>query len=84
MVRSVHHTRFDGGQPIVRAGVRSSVAPMGGPAHGAGDATSAAPAPGSDLFVFYGVMSVVFFKWVGRGEDDQASAQVGWVQPSAS
>jgi putative membrane protein len=32
----------------------------------------------SALF-FYSVMTVVFFKWVGRGEDDQASAQVGWV-----
>ena len=31
---------------------------------------------------FYGVMSVVFFKWSGRGEDDQASAQVGWVAPT--
>ncbi|MCC6241692.1 MAG: cytochrome c oxidase assembly protein [Gemmatimonadaceae bacterium] len=31
---------------------------------------------------FYGVMSVVFFKWSGRGEDDQASAQVGWVSPT--
>ena len=29
---------------------------------------------------FYAVMSVVFFKWVGRGEDDVASAQVGWVK----
>lgn len=28
---------------------------------------------------FYGVMTVVFFKWSGRGEDDQASAQVDWV-----
>lgn len=28
---------------------------------------------------FYTVMTVVFFKWVGRGEDDQASAQVDWV-----
>ena len=28
---------------------------------------------------FYSVMTVVFFKWVARGEDDQASAQVGWV-----
>jgi putative membrane protein len=28
---------------------------------------------------FYAVMTVVFFKWVQRGEDDQASAQVGWV-----
>ena len=32
---------------------------------------------------FYSVMTVVFFKWVGRGEDDQASAQVGWVAPTA-
>ncbi|MBL0169411.1 MAG: cytochrome c oxidase assembly protein [Gemmatimonadaceae bacterium] len=31
---------------------------------------------------FYSVMTVVFFKWVGRGEDNQASAQVGWVAPS--
>lgn len=31
---------------------------------------------------FYGVMTVIFFKWVGRGEDDQASAQVGWVAPT--
>ncbi len=31
---------------------------------------------------FYGVMSVVFFRWSGRGEDDQASAQVGWVAPT--
>lgn len=31
---------------------------------------------------FYSVMTVVFFKWVGRGEDDQASAQVGWVAPT--
>ena len=30
---------------------------------------------------FYSVMTVVFFKWVARGEDDQASAQVGWVAP---
>jgi putative membrane protein len=35
----------------------------------------------SGLF-FYSVMTVVFFKWVGRGEDDQASAQVGWVATS--
>ena len=28
---------------------------------------------------FYGVMSVVFFRWVSRGAgDDTASAQVGW------
>ena len=32
---------------------------------------------------FYGVMSVVFFKWSGRGGDDEASAQVGWVAPTA-
>ena len=31
---------------------------------------------------FYAVMSVVFFKWSARGEDDQASAQVGWVAPT--
>jgi len=28
---------------------------------------------------FYGVMTVVFFKWSNRGEDNEASAQVGWV-----
>ena len=28
---------------------------------------------------FYAVMTVVFFKWSQRGEDDQDSAQVGWV-----
>lgn len=28
---------------------------------------------------FYAVMTVVFFKWSARGEDDEASAQVGWV-----
>jgi putative membrane protein len=28
---------------------------------------------------FYAVMTVVFFKWSQRGEDDVASAQVGWV-----
>ena len=33
--------------------------------------------PGS-LF-FLGVMSVVFFKWVGRGTDDTAGAQVDWA-----
>ncbi|MCC6430380.1 MAG: cytochrome c oxidase assembly protein [Gemmatimonadaceae bacterium] len=32
---------------------------------------------------FYAVMTVVFFKWVGRGEDTEASAQVGWVAPTA-
>ena len=29
--------------------------------------------------VFYGVTAVVFFKWAGRGVDDQAGAQVNWV-----
>jgi len=28
---------------------------------------------------FYSIMTVVFFQWSGRGEDDQASAQVDWV-----
>lgn len=28
---------------------------------------------------FYGVMSVVFFKWAQRGVDDTAGAQVDWV-----
>ncbi len=28
---------------------------------------------------FYAIMTVVFFKWSGRGEDSEASAQVGWV-----
>ncbi len=32
---------------------------------------------------FYAVMTVVFFKWSNRGEDTEASAQVGWV-PTAS
>ena len=27
---------------------------------------------------FYGVMTVVFFKWASRGEDTTAAAQVGW------
>lgn len=27
---------------------------------------------------FYAVMTVVFFKWSARGEDDQAAAQVDW------
>jgi putative membrane protein len=31
---------------------------------------------------FYGVMTVVFFKWAGRGEDSTAGAQVDW-QPAA-
>jgi putative membrane protein len=33
---------------------------------------------------FYAVMTVVFFKWSNRGEDDVASAQVGWVPPTAT
>jgi putative membrane protein len=32
---------------------------------------------------FYAVMTVVFFKWSQRGEDTEASAQVGWM-PTAS
>ena len=32
---------------------------------------------------FYSVMTVVFFKWSGRGEDDEASAQVDWVPGTA-
>ncbi|MGI8508926.1 MAG: cytochrome c oxidase assembly protein [Gemmatimonadaceae bacterium] len=36
--------------------------------------------PGSSIF--YGIMSVVFFKWVARGEDNLAAAQVDWVMPS--
>ena len=32
---------------------------------------------------FYAIMTVVFFKWSARGEDDQASAQVGWVAPTS-
>jgi putative membrane protein len=33
--------------------------------------------PGS--LVFYGLMSVVFFKWVARDEDSLAAAQVDWA-----
>jgi putative membrane protein len=33
--------------------------------------------PGS--IVFYGIMTVVFFKWVARGEDNLAAAQVDWA-----
>ncbi|MEO7521047.1 MAG: cytochrome c oxidase assembly protein [Gemmatimonas sp.] len=29
---------------------------------------------------FYAIMTVVFFKWSGRGKDDAASAQVDWVR----
>jgi putative membrane protein len=28
---------------------------------------------------FYGIMSVVFFRWASRGEDTRAAAQVDWV-----
>ncbi len=31
---------------------------------------------------FYGVMTVVFFKWAGRGVDDTAGAQVDWKAAS--
>lgn len=34
--------------------------------------------PGST--VFYAIMTVVFFKWAARGEDDRAAAQVDWVR----
>ena len=30
--------------------------------------------------VFYAIITVIFFKWAARGEDDQAAAQVGWVK----
>jgi len=30
---------------------------------------------------FYGIMSVVFFKWVKHGEDSAAAAQIGWIPP---
>ena len=33
---------------------------------------------------FYAVMTVVFFKWSARGEDDQASAQVDWRPSTGS
>lgn len=33
--------------------------------------------PGST--VFYAILTVVFFKWAARGEDDRAAAQVDWV-----
>lgn len=33
---------------------------------------------------FYAVMTVVFFKWSARGEDSEASAQVGWVPRAQS
>ena len=36
--------------------------------------------PGS--MVFYALMTVVFFKWVARGEDSLAAAQVDWVAGS--
>jgi len=37
--------------------------------------------PGGLIFVI--IMSVVFFKWVARGEDDAASAQVDWKPKAA-
>jgi putative membrane protein len=33
---------------------------------------------------FYGVMTVVFFKWASRGEDSTAGAQVGWTPGPAT
>jgi len=30
-------------------------------------------------FIFYALMTVIFFKWVARGEDSMAAAQVNWV-----
>lgn len=30
---------------------------------------------------FYAIMSVVFFKWVKRGEDSAEAAQIGWIPP---
>ena len=32
---------------------------------------------------FYAVMTVIFFKWVKRDGDDEATAQVGFVSPVA-
>ena len=32
--------------------------------------------PGGVIFMI--IMTVVFFKWAARGEDDAASAQVDW------
>ena len=30
--------------------------------------------------VFYGIITVIFFKWANRGEDHRAAAQVDWVK----
>ena len=30
---------------------------------------------------FYGIMTVVFFRWAGRGEDTREAAQAGYVAP---
>ncbi|MDQ2889222.1 MAG: cytochrome c oxidase assembly protein [Gemmatimonadota bacterium] len=38
--------------------------------------------PGS--MVFYLLMTIVFFKWVARGEDSRAGAQVDWVPETAA
>ena len=38
--------------------------------------------PGS--IVFYGVMTVIFFKWAQRGEDHRAAAQVDWTAPTVA
>jgi putative membrane protein len=32
--------------------------------------------PGGTIFML--IMTVIFFKWAARGEDDTASAQVDW------
>ena len=37
--------------------------------------------PGGVLFII--IMTVVFFRWAARGEDDTASAQVGWKPKAA-
>jgi cytochrome c oxidase assembly factor CtaG len=37
--------------------------------------------PGGVIFMI--IMTVVFFKWAARGEDDTASAQVDWKRSAA-
>lgn len=37
--------------------------------------------PGS--LVFYGLMTVIFFRWVARGEDTREAAQVDWIGPAS-
>jgi len=37
--------------------------------------------PGGMIFIV--IMTVIFFKWAARGEDDAASAQVGWKPKAA-